>query len=196
MNLAHALHTEWLTEQLRDSENKLAEAQNTISETKQNIAYLKKMLKLVSSDNSEAQVENNVAVALDDSSDNKTIDSDKRTAKQMLLSEYADMSLSDAIYAFLAKIGVETSVDDIVQEVFDVQTEDEFQRVKSSISTELRRNQDSGRWQKAGRGCWQVVTNEEGISPNSDAPILEAIEKASINGATKSTEVMLAAPWT
>jgi hypothetical protein len=55
--------------------------------------------------------------------------------------------------------------------MFDVQTENEFQRIKSVVWTEMRRGENNGMWQRVGKSSWLIPQEEE-------MPILEAIAKA------------------
>ncbi len=111
MNPVHVQHTEWPTEQLRDSEILLVKAQKTVAEAKQNIAYIREMLKLVSDipgtkdnagtkDNIDAGIKDNTDTGTKDGIDVNEADI-KRTPKQMLLPPYAGKSLIDAIHQYL-----------------------------------------------------------------------------------------------
>jgi hypothetical protein len=113
----------------------------------------------------------NYDIANDTKDDIATSETDiKRTAKQMLLPAYADKSIIDAIHQYLSQLKTEVTTDDLIQDMFDVQTEDEFRRTRSTVWNDLKRGQDNGRWQKVGKSSWVI--------PQEEAPILEAIAKA------------------
>ncbi len=112
MNPVHVQHTEWLTEQLRYSQNKLVEAQNTVTEAKQNIAYIREMLKLVNNvPGTKDSVDTNQANTKDNIDNSET--NTRRTPKQMLLPVYADMPIREAIYQYLLQLKTEVPIDDL-----------------------------------------------------------------------------------
>ncbi len=79
----------------------------------------------------------------------------------MLLPAYADKSIIDAIHQYLSQLKTEVTIDDLIQDMFDVQTEDEFRRIKSSVWTEMRPGQNNGRWQKVGKASWVIPQDEK-----------------------------------
>jgi hypothetical protein len=140
------------------------------------------MLKLVNDipdTNHDIAIDTNYDIAIDtnydiaiDIKDDSACDeaSIKRTAKQMLLPAYADKSIIDAIHQYLSQFKTEVATDDLIQDMFDVQTEDEFRRIRSTVWNDLKRGQGNGRWQKVGKSSWAI--------PQEEMPILEAINKA------------------
>ncbi len=85
----------------------------------------------------------------------------KRNPKDMLRPKFKGKTLGDiAAMCLKASKGKELNSDDIAKEIFEASSEEEFQRAKNSLSTELRRGAREGRWKKNGRGMF---------SPNPDS---------------------------
>ncbi len=84
-------------------------------------------------------------------------DKNKRSPKDMLQPHLKGKTLGDiaAIYLKAAK-GKGLSSDDIAQQIFEATSEEEFQRAKNSLSTELRRGAREGRWKKNARGMFSA----------------------------------------
>lgn len=81
----------------------------------------------------------------------------KRSPKDMLRPELKGKTLGDIVAMYLKGVkGKESNSDDIAKKIFEPSSEEEFQRAKNSLSTELRRGAREGRWKKNGRGMFSA----------------------------------------
>lgn len=148
--------SQWVEEQFALSKMKIAEAQATINQAKEDIAYLKRTAKLLEN---SAGIEDSRNDAVEHHPDDNSLEPKeaRRLPKDMLFPAYADMSRLDAIHACLSQSKEPLSPADLTREIYDVQDEAEFQCAKASLSTELRRGAEMGKWKNVGRGQWQVT---------------------------------------
>lgn len=76
----------------------------------------------------------------------------QRNPKDMFKPEFFRKTLGDAALTILDSCNHPLNSDQITKRLFDYRSEDEYQRAKNSLSTELRRGAKEGKWKKIGRG--------------------------------------------
>ncbi|HEY9864305.1 MAG TPA: hypothetical protein V6D21_09045 [Candidatus Obscuribacterales bacterium] len=88
----------------------------------------------------------------DGSIEEETENPNQRNPKDMFKPEFFRKTLGDAALIILDSCNHPLNSDQITKRLFDYRSEDEYQRAKNSLSTELRRGAKEGRWKKIGRG--------------------------------------------
>lgn len=81
----------------------------------------------------------------------------KRKPRDMMRSQYKEKTLGDGIQECLeAKTGSVLGSEQITKYIFEVQSlsNEDFQRAKNSLASELRRGAKGGKWQQVGRGLF------------------------------------------
>jgi hypothetical protein len=76
----------------------------------------------------------------------------KRKPKDMLRPEFKNMTLGDAAQEIIDQNRSALKPEQIAEQMFDPKSEEERQRAKNSLATELRRGAKDGRWKKIDRG--------------------------------------------
>ncbi|NES22747.1 MAG: hypothetical protein F6K41_28465, partial [Symploca sp. SIO3E6] len=95
----------------------------------------------------------------DEEFDDKEFDDvEKRNPKDMLRSEFKNMTLGDAALSIIEKCDYLLNPEQIADKIFEPQSEDERLRARNSLATELRRGAKDGKWKKIGRGLY--VSND------------------------------------
>lgn len=81
----------------------------------------------------------------------------KRSPKDMLRPEYQGKTLGEIALEWLIKAGGRPlSPDTIAERIFVTSSDEELQRARNSLATELRRGAKEGRWKKVGRGIFSA----------------------------------------
>lgn len=88
----------------------------------------------------------------DESIEEETENPNQRNPKDMFKPEFSRKTLGDAALMILDSCNHPLHSDEITKRLFDYRSEDEYQRAKNSLSTELRRGAKEGRWKKIERG--------------------------------------------
>ena len=178
---ARQQHLEWLQENLAQEEAKLAEAQALVIQLQGSITYYRQAIEqlaprsLESPDSNSFQRDNssqensnsrkvgehpNLLEGSASQPENDYFDKEgeeRRKPKDMMRPQYKKegKTLGDVIQEFLeAKIGKALGSEYITREIFEVLSDEDFQRAKNSLSAELRRGAKEGRWKQVGRGSF------------------------------------------
>lgn len=61
-------------------------------------------------------------------------------------------------------LGQPVTTDDLVRKIYDTRTDDEFNRARNSLSSELRRGAKDGKWRKLGRSFYASLSYAPPIS--------------------------------
>lgn len=80
----------------------------------------------------------------------------KRNPKEMMRAEFTGMTLGDAAQKIMEAYRYPMSTKQVAETMFETNSEDEALRAKNSLSTELRRGANEGRWQKRERGLFAL----------------------------------------
>jgi hypothetical protein len=93
----------------------------------------------------------------------------KRKPKDILRPEFKDMTLGEAAQKIMDQYRQPLKSEQIAKRIFDPKSNDERQRAKNSLATELRRGAKDGRWRKIERGCFisNLVDMQSKTSPFS-----------------------------
>lgn len=172
---------EWLKEQLAMSEAKLIEAQNSFN-------YFKQKIELESSSNlSKDMSVSNTSDNLDSAgtvlveprkqSENSvwTKEKEGRTAKEMLLPEYAGLTIGEAIFSYMGLREESVNLDEMVDDMFELPTQEELKRVKQCLNNEMQKGKKEDRWENVSRGRWGLISLPEKESDDEPLPVLEAV---------------------
>jgi hypothetical protein len=107
------------------------------------------------SDNEDSKLE-------DDREGKETEETNKRSPKEMLLPQFREQTLGDIAEKKLkASAGKSLSSDELAKMMFETRSEDEYSRARNSLSAELRRGANEGRWKKVGRGIFVIEVQPE-----------------------------------
>lgn len=126
------------TRDLADNEAALMEVQNIVDNLRGRVGMLKSLLSVTSTEDSY------------------------RTPTDMLRPVYKGMKLGDIIIRVLENQHGPLTSKDITSLIYNTSSQDEFDRARSSVSTELRSGAkgSSPRWQKIGRSAYIALSNQ------------------------------------
>jgi hypothetical protein len=98
------------------------------------------------------------AISIDDAESLKSslpeVSERRGTPENWLFSQYRLLGSKKAIERILEERKQPVEIEDLVKELYDTHSEDEFKRARNTLSAALRRGASEGAWQKSGRSFY------------------------------------------